>query len=107
MERELAGIRHTRQTRLNEVGEHGQMLLSEARVVLKGTGFAARVEERYLRGAGVGGGEPYRIGADSALQAHAEPLPEWMERLDPNARDVAAGAYSALATIRSLLRLAP
>ena len=48
-----ATLRFTRQTRLPEIGERGQARLSAALVPLTTSGFAADIEARYLRGAGV------------------------------------------------------
>jgi hypothetical protein len=88
--------RYTRQVRLAEVGEEGQARLFAAVVGLSCTGLAARVEARYLRGAGVG--------VDDTLAAGDATAPAWLEGLSPGAREVAAGAHAALGAVRGILR---
>ena len=101
-----SAARHTRQARLSEVGERGQALLAGAHVQLRGSGFVARVEESYLHRAGVGEVGRGLAPAESSRHAIVE-LPPWLTSLDPSARDVAAGAFYALVTIRSILSVAP
>jgi hypothetical protein len=96
-------LRFIRQAKLAEVGEAGQAKLEAARVSCRMHGFAAAVERTYLERSGVGvpneppdeGGE---VGAPTAE-------PAWLGELDPSAREVAAGAWSALAAVRSILEV--
>jgi hypothetical protein len=89
--------RYTRQTRLAEVGEAGQARLLASRVELEaGTEVGRMVEHRYLEGAGI-----QVTGARSAGGA----MPGWIAAMDPAARDVAEGAYRALAAVKSVLEI--
>jgi hypothetical protein len=97
--------RVSRQARLVEVGETGQARLEHAFVMhasRTGGALAARVERRYLRGAGL------QVNPDEAHVALEEDLapgslPAWLGALEPGARDVGAGALSALSVIRAVL----
>jgi len=89
----MADRRYTRQMRLAEVGDAGQLRLSAAAILLATTGDAAWIERRYLEAAGATVRD--EVGARSP---HALPF----EVRDPAARDVAAGAYAALASLRSV-----
>ena len=109
--------RHSRQTRLAEVGEAGQARLAGGVALVVDEGLAGQVQARYLAGAGVGTlhvlhDAPARAAAevDPSVRvvrgeklrvAHASP-PELGIR-DVAARDVATGAWRALADIKSLL----
>jgi hypothetical protein len=121
--------RHARQLRLAEVGEAGQRRLAESACVVRGHGLAAKIEARYLVGAGVGrllvpseevarsarqldASADVRIEAailDSAARdlepatATSSEDPEWARSLSPPARDVALGAHRALSSLRRLL----
>ena len=91
-----AAARYTRQVRLAEVGHGGQERLAKARVSLHGSGTGRVIEERYLTGAGV-----TPVTADA--KEPAATLPVWLLALDPAARDVAEGAFSALLSIKKIL----
>jgi hypothetical protein len=114
--------RHSRQGRLAEVGEEGQRRIGAAEVAVRGTGVAARVEARYLAGAGVGRLVVEDDGARSAAR-EVDPLvevtlssgpalapapdPAWSQDLHPAARGVALGAHRALRALRRALESAP
>lgn len=91
-----SSVRYTRQVRLAEVGEAGQERLLRASVELQSRGASGTFERKYLEGAGV-----TVSGAGSGGTTAA---PTWAEALDPAARDVAAGAYAALRTIKAILQ---
>jgi hypothetical protein len=90
--------RFTRQIRLDEVGDDGQARLAAARPSLRGSGVSRLVEERYLAGAGV-----TLVAPHADMEEATSSLPSWVSLLDPAARDVAAGAFSALTTIKRIL----
>jgi sulfur carrier protein ThiS adenylyltransferase len=107
--------RYGRQSRLAEVGPSGQARLRESVVDVRADGLAAQVASRYLAGAGVG---RLRVRdsavADSARAVDpsvvvdveadlAAPTVEGFDLRHPAARDVAAGAASALRALRSVL----
>jgi hypothetical protein len=114
-------FRHTRQTRLAEVGDAGQARLGAASVDVRGPGLSGVVEALYLAGAGVGeigvreDGHgvaaramdatvrlrPARVG-EATARARA---PEGLDALDPAAREVAVGAWRALDAVRAILEL--
>jgi hypothetical protein len=89
----MADRRYTRQTRLAEVGEAGQLRLSKAPLALATSGEAAWIERRYLEAAGA-------TVREAAGERPAPALPFAVR--DPAARDVAAGAHAALAALRSV-----
>jgi hypothetical protein len=122
--------RHARQIKLAEVGRAGQQRIAESVCTVPGQGASAIVEARYLAGAGFGhlvveDGEVARAARevdpaiDVALRGvakeppPAEPLEplggsaasQALEELSPAARDVARGAYRALAEIRARVLL--
>jgi len=84
--------RYGRQIRLADVGVAGQARLEAAAVGLATSGPARDIEERYLRAAGL------HI-SDAPI---AQTVPDLGLRHDA-ARDVAAGAYAALLSIRAAL----
>jgi hypothetical protein len=115
--------RHSRQIRLVEVGLEGQRKIASSAHVVRGKGLAARIEVRYLAGAGV-----KRIEVeDERLAAAAREVdgsvevrmsdpdrdpdadhdhdhdPRWAGALSLPARDVAMGAYRALRALRHVL----
>ncbi len=107
--------RHTRQTRLVEVGPSGQTRLEGTQVDVALAGLAAHVAVRYLAGAGVGHlrvreaalDEAARA-VDPAVEVAVDPsLPaqegEAFDLRDPAAREVAAGAVAALRAVRAAL----
>ena len=87
--------RYTRQRRLAEVGEAGQARLERARAEVRGP-EGATVELTYLERAGVGSVTVLPKGTPVPF-AHAE----WF-RFEAS-RDVGAGAWRALDTIRGAL----
>jgi hypothetical protein len=108
--------RHSRQSRLAEVGEGGQERLGRAEVGVAGTGPAAVVAARYLAGAGLGSlrtrdgaaaraaravDPAVRAVVDETTQPASCPLPFDVD--DPAARAVASGAYAALRAIRAIV----
>ena len=58
--------RHSRQTKLIEIGDAGQAKIAAATVEVRGSGPAAAVEARYLAGAGVG---KLRVESDAMAEA--------------------------------------
>jgi hypothetical protein len=112
-------MRHSRQTRLAEVGGRGQLRLSQASARVSAGGFAGEVAAAYLAGAGVGS----LVVADGPAAAAARAVdPEVRVDLDPSlatgdvspalfglrhatARDLAAGAFAALDRIRVILEV--
>jgi hypothetical protein len=88
----VADQRYTRQTRLAEVGEAGQLRLAAAPIALATHGEAARVERLYLEAAGA----VVREGTDSLDAADRLPF----DVRDPAAREIALGAHAALASLR-------
>jgi len=80
-----------RQTRLAEVGAHGQARLESASCVLSESRLAGFIEERYVRGAGV---KNLVRGSKSN---------ESFEDLEPSAREIAKGSHAALVSIREIL----
>lgn len=50
----MSAYRHTRQVRLAEVGEEGQVRLARATVTVRGLAASGAIEARYLAGAGIG-----------------------------------------------------
>ena len=84
--------RYGRQIRLADVGVEGQAKLEATTVGLATSGPAREIEERYLLAAGV------KISAEPVARA----LPDLGLRHEA-ARDVAAGAYAALLSIRAAL----
>jgi hypothetical protein len=118
----VSAIRYTRQARLVEVGENGQARLAKGDVSVRGAGLSASIEARYLAGAGVGllrvKGEAQAIAAraidasvrvvieagdaaDEGAKDRGSPLNDLP--LDPDAREVALGAWRALDALRGLL----
>ena len=84
----------SRQIRL--IGPEAQAKLAAAKACIQSTGFAAVIEGRYLRGAGI-----------QTLSSEARKLEslEAFGDLDPAAREVAVGAMRALETVRRVLAL--
>jgi hypothetical protein len=89
--------RYTRQRRLAEVGAAGQARLAEARLELAAH-EGSEVEREYLLRAGV-----QSIDVDPRLPA--EPFPFAAEFEFAASRNLARGAWSALANIRKVLGL--
>lgn len=113
-------MRHTRQSRLAEVGSERQKKLGSSEARVRACGFAGEIEARYLAGAGVGtllvgdtGQARAALAVDPSVRAKkaeisrdddpVTALPQILGALDPAARDVAEGAYRALQTLRKLL----
>jgi hypothetical protein len=105
--------RHARQALLAEIGEEGQREIATTAHAVRGDGVAARVEARYLAGAGIGhlrvetdGVARCATGVDALVDVRVVSDPDrdrdpaWTHDLDPAARDVALGAYRALQVIR-------
>lgn len=86
--------RYGRQIRLADVGAHGQAKLEGATVRLATTGHAREIEARYLAAAGL------KVSDRAADQPRS--LPDLGLRHEA-ARDVAAGSYAALLSIRDVL----
>jgi hypothetical protein len=115
----MTAYRHTRQSRLAEVGEEGQARLARAAIAVRGDGFAGAVEARYLAGAGVGIVRVAEAAHEAAARAvdptvtieragasgdsRATPLD--VLSLEPAAGDVALGAWRALDSLRSTIGL--
>jgi hypothetical protein len=120
--------RHARQIKLAEVGRAGQERIAESVCTVPGQGASAVVQARYLAGAGFGhlvvvdedvarAAREVDPEIDVALRGVAnEPPPmgrlghragssQVLEELSPAARDVALGAYRALAEIRARVLL--
>jgi hypothetical protein len=108
--------RHSRQSRLAEVGEDGQERLARAEVGVAAAGPAAVVAARYLAGAGLGSlrtrdqaaadaaravDPAVRVVVDESLPSTGPSLPFDVD--DPAARAVASGAYAALRAIRAIV----
>jgi hypothetical protein len=108
--------RHSRQARLEGVGDEGQARIERASAVVRGEGLAAFVEARYLAGAGV---KRIAFASDAAMRAAravdpriaaalafpsdmTDDAPDFGVR-DPAARDVVTGAWRALETVRKAL----
>lgn len=89
-------LRFTRQTRLAEIGERGQARLSAAIVPITTAGFAADIEARYLRGAGV-------ILATTEGATRSRPPAVDLEIENAEAREVAEGALAALVALKGIL----
>jgi hypothetical protein len=107
--------RHSRQARLAEVGEDGQRRISATACAVRGDGVAARVEARYLAGAGIGrmvldadavAGSAKEVDALVEVRAafdrdrDRDRDPAWSLDLEPAAREVALGAHRALQVLR-------
>jgi len=108
--------RHSRQARLAEVGEEGQRRIAATTGVVLGHGVAARVEARYLAGAGVAhlvvedaaaGSSAKDVDALVAIrlssEEHGDQDPSWALDLTPGAREVALGAHRALRVLRAAI----
>ena len=113
----MAGIRHSRQTRLDEIGEAGQARIEAASAVVRGDGLASILTARYLAGAGVrtiacasDGAANAARSVDSTVHiAIAFPsddaeAPDF-ELRDESAREVARGAWRALDVVRRAIEL--
>jgi hypothetical protein len=112
--------RHTRQTRLVDVGPEGQARLARAEVEVPGRDLAAMVAARYLAGAGVARllVEDARVAAAARAvdprvavdvvppSVGGSPRGDHSDDgfTDPSARAVATGAMTALAAIARALR---
>jgi hypothetical protein len=112
--------RYSRQVRLVEIGLEGQRRIASSAHVVRGNELAARVEARYLVGAGVGAiaveNEPVAAAArevDASAQVRvrdpdrepdldADRDPLWACDLALPARSVALGAYRALRALRAV-----
>ena len=106
--------RHSRQVRLAEIGEEGQARIQATTAHVEAEGLAGAIEARYLAGAGVGRIAVVSevIGAaaravDASVQIVAEARvdlrlgePPAFGVNDPVAREVAIGAWRALAHLR-------
>jgi hypothetical protein len=111
--------RHTRQTRLIEVGSEGQAWIARAEIGIPGQGLAAEMAARYLAGAGVAALRVREEAAaaaaravDSSVAVVIDPsLPQapgstpLVNQLldDPSARAAAEGALFALRALRDAL----
>jgi hypothetical protein len=111
--------RHSRQVRLIEVGLEGQRRVASSTHVICGHGLAAKVEARYLAGAGVKALEVEDEGVAAGAREvdgtvnvrvtehdcdHEHRDPSWARDLSVPARDVALGAYRALCALRHVVR---
>ena len=111
--------RYARQVKLAEVGEAGQRRIAESGCTVTGHGTAAIVEARYLVGAGFGrvivedeevarsakevdASIDVSVAGASGHRSEKAAL-EAFVGLHPAARDVALGAYRALAAIRAVV----
>jgi hypothetical protein len=108
--------RHSRQSRLADVGASGQARIARAVATVPGRGLAAEVAARYLAGAGVAAlrvkDEATAAAAravDPAVRVEIDPALgeaslDGLEALaDPAARAVAAGALQALHVLQAAL----
>lgn len=112
----MSAPRHTRQSRLVEVGGAGQARIRASTLSVCTDGLAGEVHARYLAGAGVG---TLRVHDEAAARAAREvdgavrieeglsvsacTRPPFDVR-DPVARQVATGSYFALVAIAGALR---
>ncbi len=105
-------LRHARQAKLAEVGAEGQARIAAADATIRLGGLAGVVAARYLAGAGVRAlvvAEPGAAAAAREVDARVSVRVELcegaddpsFEDLDPAARQVAQGAYAALAVLRN------
>ncbi len=116
----MSAYRHTRQVRLAEVGEEGQVRLARATVTVRGLAASGAIEARYLAGAGIGALRVREIAhaeaaraidaavriEDAAAVGAPDPCassPIEALGLDPAAYDVARGAWCALDAMRQVL----
>jgi hypothetical protein len=115
--------RHSRQSRLADVGPQGQARIARALVVVPGQGLAAEIAARYLAGAGVAAvyvrDEPTAAAAraaDPGVRVEVDPklattAPEETEVLavltEPSACAIASGALLALRVLRRALATEP
>jgi hypothetical protein len=114
----MSSFRHTRQVRLAEVGDAGQARIAATTATVESPGLEGVVEARYLAGAGVAkiatahpgiGAAARAVDAGIEIVPHARvklgsgPPPPFALR-DEAARDVAMGAWKALAHVRRALR---
>jgi hypothetical protein len=114
----MSAYRYTRQVRLAEIGDEGQQRIAATTAIVDAQGLAGAVEARYLAAAGVGKiatlhdeiGDAARA-MDARVQVmtgvrvrlgHGEP-PAFGLR-DAAARDVALGAWRALAHLRRAVK---
>ena len=113
----MSDPRHSRQVRLAELGDAGQVRIESLEATIAGEGVAAIVEARYLAGAGVRkiACASDEVGAAAravdARVAIALAFPSTMEDGAPSlalknagARDVALGAWRALDLIRHAIK---
>jgi len=106
--------RHSRQVRLAEIGEEGQVRIEATTAHVSADGLAGAIEVRYLAGAGVGKiattneaiAEAARA-VDASVQIVEAPKvllglgePPAFGARDPVALEVALGAWRALAHLR-------
>ena len=115
----MSAIRYTRQARLAEVGEAGQGRIARSSIDVRGAGTRGTIEATYLAAAGVGrlrvrdeaqaraaraiaSDVAIEISGDAPRAADDSPLRDLA--LDPNAEDVAIGAWRALDSLRRALR---
>ena len=115
--------RHSRQTKLIEIGDAGQAKIAAASAEVRGSDPAAAIEARYLAGAGVG---ELRVASDAiaeaaraidravvvVVDASLTSMPDDDEGeesvaafglRDASARAVASGAHRALVRLRRAL----
>ncbi len=107
--------RHSRQTRLREIGQAGQRRIGAATVVVASRGVAAEIEARYLAGAGFArvvtpddSPAAAAVAVDPSVVVEARAAADAAEAMpfdvtDPSARAIADGAYRALVAIRATL----
>lgn len=105
--------RHSRQSRLRDVGSEGQARIVAGHVRVGGDDLRARVTTRYLAGAGVGTLDVSGSLADVARRTDPSvviapggrdmPRTDDIALRDPACASVAQGALDALATLRRLL----
>jgi hypothetical protein len=93
----MSDSRHARQVILPEIGEAGQARIEAGSAVVD-AGRSGEIEALYLAGAGVG----RIVVADAASASDARGAAPFDVR-DEAARDVALGAWRALATLRALV----
>lgn len=112
--------RHGRQMRLAGVGPSGQAMIKRARIDVPLSGLAAEVAVRYLAGAGVGllrvrdprlveiakAIDPSTVVEVDACMEASDP-PAAFRLVDPATREIARGAYFALAGLRAALGVDP
>ncbi len=114
----MSAYRYTRQVRLAEIGDAGQERIAATTAIVDADGLAGAIEARYLAAAGVGKIATLHGDVADAARAvnagvqmitgvrvrlgHGDPPPFGVR--DEAARDVALGAWRALAHLRRAIK---